>query len=82
MADSPWQDLKKDWYGAEGLSVSSSLPLPRFLEPLSQTILVRDCYVTTFDRIWARAFQSEGMIGTIITGQPGTGMCLCTFLFR
>jgi hypothetical protein len=73
VADSPWQDLRKNWYGAEGLPVSSSLPLP-FLEP--RTILVRDCYVRTFDRIWARAFESEGMIGTIITGQPGTGTCL------
>jgi len=73
VASSDWQDLKRDWYGAEGLSVSPSLSLP-FLTP--GTILVRDCYVTTFDRIWARAFQSKGRRGTIITGQPGTGGCL------
>jgi hypothetical protein len=72
VADRPWQDLKEAWYGEE-VSMSSSLPLP-FIKP--GTILVRDCYVTTFDRIWARAFQSRGETGTIISGQPGTGGCL------
>lgn len=71
----PWQDIKRDWYGEKEQSVSPSLSLP-LLELEPPTILVRDCYVTTFDRIWAKAFQSEGKNGTILSGQPGTGKTL------
>ncbi|KAF8905190.1 hypothetical protein CPB84DRAFT_1771816 [Gymnopilus junonius] len=44
---------------------SDTTPLP--------SILVRKSYMETFDHIWAQAIGSDGLLGSIVTGQPGIG---------
>ena len=51
-------------------------PLPplSFLKPGS--IFLCNYYVTTFECIWTKAFQSGGSYRYFIIGQPGTSGCL------
>ena len=73
LAEDKWQQFSSLWYGRgddNSLSADSSFSL----EPLaSESLLVRQCYVDIFSRVWARAFISSRLEGAIISGQPGTG---------
>ncbi len=81
-----WQEFNTKWYGSQCTlphdPKSPSLSLGSRLSALGNfpsEILVRECYGMMFDRVWAKAMASGGKIGSLLTGQPGTGLY---FLFH
>ena len=79
-----WQAFNTIWYGASAAqcaSLNDSRSPFLALGPLATTVglssmLVRECFVTMFERVWATTRLSpEGLRGVIITGQPGVGVC-------
>ena len=90
-AEEPWQQLNSRWYGATATEFASPLdPKSQFpsFEPLAPyfhgrsltSILVRESYVKMFDVVWARAMSSQGTTGVIITGSPGIGVYLLSYV--
>jgi len=82
LAKDMWQEFSSEWYGCNddnSLLPDSSLSLPPLAPSKCRSLLVRKCYVEIFDRVWARAFSSNGEVGAIITGQPGTGKTLLDY---
>jgi len=55
-------------------------PLHPYLDDFPSSILVRESYVTTFESVWALALSSQGRVGAIVNGQPGTGAHLSSYL--
>ena len=77
VAEDKWQEFSSQWYGCgddNSLLPDSSLSLMSLDHFGQQSFLVRECYVETFRRVWARAFSLNVLTGAIITGQPGTGV--------
>ena len=76
-----WQAFNTIWYGAQCASLHDPRSPFLALGPLTTTagltsMLVRECFVTMFEHVWATTRLSpEGLRGVIITGQPGVGVC-------
>jgi hypothetical protein len=83
LAEKHWQEFSSEWYGCDddnSLLPNSSLSLMSLGDLRQRSLLVRECYVQIFRRVWARAFSSDGSIGAIITGQPGAGVSFLSSL--
>ena len=82
LAEEPWQEFRSKWYGAEPAANHSPTlslePLP--LWDSISSIVVRECYPKIFDNIWACGLSSHGDTGVIVTGQPGIGVYLPSYL--
>jgi len=78
MANQNWQDFIAEWFGqSKPMEKSLSESLGLFAAPPTK-ILVRNCYVDMFHRVWERGLGLGGRAGTIITGQSGIGASILT----
>jgi len=78
LAGVPFEVVWSGAYGEPLLDLISLEPLP--LWDSISSILVRECYPKMFDNIWACGLSSQGDTGAIVTGQPGIGVYLPSYL--